>query len=146
MLVFLIVTNLTLMAAVFGYALSASMVAHPAMMVSKRETAVDYFSPFFHKSAHLLLVLSLLVLALSLIISSISTNWLWTIGAVILQLSGPYTLKILMPVNNRIMAEGVDIHSQQMTKDLSIWGKLHLPRTVLAASVFVFFAYLAITL
>ena len=145
MLNLLIILNLTLMAAIFGYAVAASAVAYPAMMATSRATAVEYFSPFFHKSAHMQLVLSLMVLGLSLLISVMGGGWLWLIGAVILGLSGPYTMKILMPVNNRIMADGADIDSDQMTNDLGSWGRLHFPRTVLATLVFVLFAYLAET-
>ena len=145
MLDLLIILNLTVMGAVYGYAVAASAVAYPAMMASSRETAVDYFSPFFHKSAHLQLVLSLIVLGLCVVISLMGGSWLWTIGGVVLQLSGPYTIKVLMPVNNRIMADGADIESEQMTKDLGSWGRLHLPRTVLATIIFVLFAYLAVS-
>ncbi len=144
MLNLLIILNLTIMAAVYGYAVAASAVAYPAMMASSRATAVEYFAPFFHKSAHMQLALSLVVLGLSLVISLMGGGWLWLIGAVVLQLSGPYTIKILMPVNNRIMADGADINSDQMTNDLGNWGRLHFPRTVLATLVFVLFAYLSI--
>lgn len=140
----LIILNLTLMAVVFGYAVAASAVGHPAMMASSRQTAVEYFAPFFHKSAHLQLILSLIVLAVSLVLSLLGAGWLWLVGAVVLQLSGPYTIKVLMPVNNRIMAEGADIHSDQMTRDLGSWGRLHLPRTILAGLVYILFAELAI--
>ena len=144
MLDFLIIVNITIMAAVYGYAVAASAVAYPAMMASSRATAVDYFAPFFHKSAHLQLVLALVVLGLSLVISLMGGGWLWFIGAFVLQLSGPYTIKVLMPVNNRIMAQDADIHSEKMTNDLSSWGRLHFPRTVLATLVFILFAYLAV--
>ena len=144
MLTSLIVANLTLMAMVFGYGFSATAVAHPAMMASQRATAVDYFNPFFHKSAHLQLVLSLLVIPLSLAISYSTGNWWWLIGSVVLQVSGPYTIFVLMPVNNRIMAEGADIQSDQMTKDLANWWWLHLPRTIIAAAIFILFAFLAV--
>lgn len=139
----LITTNLTLMAVVFGYAVAASVVAYPAMMAVSRSAAVEYFNPFFHKSAHLQLVLSVIVLILSLAISYLSGHWEWLIGAIVLQLSGPYTIKILMPVNNRIMAKNADIDSPQMTADLGKWGMLHLPRTLLAGAVFIVFAWLA---
>ncbi|WP_298974978.1 DUF1772 domain-containing protein [uncultured Roseobacter sp.] len=144
MLDILIILNLTIMGAVYGYAVAASAVAYPAMMATSRATAVEFFAPFFHKSAHMQLVLSLIVLGLSLVISLMGGGWLWLIGGVVLQVSGPYTIKILMPVNNRIMAEGADINSDQMTKDLGSWGRLHFPRTVLATLIFVLFAYLAV--
>ncbi len=133
------------MAMVFGYSVAASAVSYPAMMAVSRATAVEYFAPFFHKSAHLQFVLSLFVLGLSLAISIMGGNWAWFIGAVVLQISGPYTIKILMPVNNRIMAEGADIDSDQMTKDLGSWGRLHLPRTILATTIFILFAWLSTT-
>ena len=141
----LIIINLTLMAMVFGYGFSASAVSYPAMMASRRDTAVDYFNPFFHKSAHLQLGLSLAVIPVSLTISYLTGNWWWLIGAIVLQISGPYTIFILMPVNNRIMAENADIHSEQMTKDLGSWGRLHFPRTIIAAVIFILFAYLAVS-
>jgi len=74
----------------------------------------------------------------------LSGNWWWLIGSVILQISGPYTILVLMPVNNRIMAEGADIDTDQMTRDLGSWGRLHLPRTLNAGAIFVLFAYLAV--
>lgn len=143
MITFLIILNLTFMAVVFGYAVSASAVSHPAMMASAREVAVGFFDPFFHKSAHFQLVVALLVLAVSLALSLLGAGWLWVIGGAVLQLSGPYTIKILMPLNNRIMNKSADIHSEQMGRDLAAWGGLHMPRTVLAGVVFVLFAYLA---
>lgn len=146
MITILIVLNLTTMAVVFGYAVAASVVAYPAMMAVSRSAAVEYFDPFFHKSAHLQLVLSLVVLVLSLIISWKTGVWAWLIWSVVLQISGPYTIKILMPVNNRIMETGADINSEQMTADLGQWGRLHFPRTVMAAVVFVAFAWLAVTI
>ena len=141
----MIIINLTIMAMIFGYGAACTTVSYPAMMASPRKTAVEYFKPFFHKSAHLQLGLSLSVVAISLAISLLSGNWWWLGGAVFLQLTGPYTIFILMPVNNRIMAEGADMHSEQMTKDLGSWGRLHFPRTLNAGAIFVLFAYLAVS-
>ncbi len=140
----LILTNLLLSAAVFGYAFSATAVSYPAMMSCSRDTAVEYFYHFFHKSAKLMMILSVLVLIVCIALTLRTENWSWIIVAVILQLSGPYTVKILMPVNNRIMAEGADINSEQMTQDLGRWGRLHLPRTLLAGFVFICFGLLSI--
>lgn len=144
MLDVLVIFDLTLMAMIFGYGMSASAVSYPAMMASSRETAVGYFKPFFHKSAHLQLGLSIVVMVVSLAVSYLSGNWWWFIGSVVLQVSGPYTIFVLMPVNNRIMTEGADIHSDQMTRDLGSWGNLHLPRTLIAGAIFILFAYLAV--
>lgn len=131
-------------AAIFGYAFACTAVAHPAMMNSPVETAVSFFKPFFQKSAHLQLIISLILMALCILMSWLTKQRGWATAGIVLQLSGPYTIKILMPVNNRIMAEGADPHSEQMAKDLKGWGPLHLPRTLLAGSVFIYLAYLAV--
>lgn len=141
----LIVIDLTLMAMIFGYGFSATAVSYPAMMASSRETAVSYFAPFFHKSAHLQMGLSLLVIPVSAVISYLTGNWWWLAGSLFLQVSGPYTILVLMPVNNRIMAKDADINSEQISKDLGSWGRLHFPRTVIAAVIFILFASLAVS-
>lgn len=140
----LIIIDLTLMAMIFGYAVSASLVSYPAMMAATRETAVGYFKPYFHKSAHLQLGLSIAVLVFSLALSFLSDNWWWFAGSAILQLSGPYTIYVLMPVNYRIMGEAANIHGEQMTQDLGRWGRYHLPRTLMAGAIFILFAHQAI--
>lgn len=141
----LTIASLTLGALIFGYGFSASAVSHPAMMASRAETAVDYFKPFFHKSADTQLILSLILWAFTAAISFLSKDWRWFAAGTFLQISGPYTIFVLMPVNRRIMAEGADPHSEQMTKDLKSWGPIHFPRTVIAGLVFIYLAYLGVT-
>lgn len=135
---------LSISALIFGYGFSASAVAHPAMLDAKIETAVDFFKPFFRRSNHTQLALSMLVWALAGGLSYLTGDWRWFITATVLQVSGPYTIFFIMPTNRRIMADGADPHSAQMTADLTKWGSLHFPRTLIAGGVFVFFAYLAV--
>ena len=140
----LVIASLTLSAIIFGYGFSASAVSHPAMLASKAETAVDYFKPFFHKSADTQLILSLILWALTATISYLSKDWRWFIAGTLLQISGPYTIFVIMPVNRRIMADGADPHSKKMAADLKKWGPIHLPRTLIAGAVFIYLAYLAV--
>ncbi|MCV6546380.1 MAG: DUF1772 domain-containing protein [Cohaesibacter sp.] len=135
---------LTVTAMIFGYGYSASAVSHPAMLESGPKVAVPYFKPFFHKSNHTQLILSMAVWALSSAISYLTGEWSWLIAGTLLQISGPYTILIIMPVNRRIMAEGADPESPQMIKDLKNWGTIHFPRTLMAGAVFIYFAYLAV--
>ncbi|PHR57682.1 MAG: hypothetical protein COA43_11745 [Robiginitomaculum sp.] len=139
LLTILIIFNIFIMACVFGIAVCSSLIVHPSLLAVPRQSAVDMFRPFFHKSAHYQLILSLVVLGGSLLISIVSQNWWWFGGAVFLQTSGPYTLKILMPTNNRIMAEGADVNSEAMTHDLIAWGRLHAPRTIISAITLLWF-------
>ena len=140
----LTITALTLSAMIFGYGFSASAVSHPAMLASKVETAVDYFKPFFHKSADTQLFLSLILWAITAGISYLAKDWRWVAAGTVLQISGPYTVFVIMPVNRRIMADGADPYSDQMAKDLKAWGAVHFPRTIIAGLVFIYLAYLSV--
>lgn len=140
----LIIVNIFVMGCVLGIAVCSSVIVHPALLLVSRASAVDIFTPFFNKSAHVQLTLSLIVLVISLIVSILTKNWWWLGGAVFLQLSGPYTLKILMPTNQRIMAKEADVQSDEMTRDLVSWGKLHAPRTMIAAITMIWFLALIV--
>lgn len=115
------------------------------MLAVKPETAVDYFSTFFRKSADTQLILSFGLWGISLALSILTQDWWWFTGGTLLQLSGPYTIFIIMPVNRRIMKDGADPNSEQMLNDLKQWGRIHFPRTVIAGAIFILFAYLAVT-
>lgn len=61
-----------------------------------------------------------------------------------MHLNGPYTLKFMMPTNNRLMADNLDPNSEQTISDLKNWGKLHAVRTIWNGLVFSGFLLLAI--
>lgn len=46
----LILFILLLMGAQFGIALTASVIVHPILVKSKKETAIEVFKPFFDKT------------------------------------------------------------------------------------------------
>ncbi len=140
----LIFVLLFLMGTQFGIALASSLIVHPILAGIKRTSAIEVFKPFFDKTHIAMITFSIIVTILALAISFISGNWWWFGISILMHLNGPYTLKFMMPTNNRLMAEGVNPDSEQTIYDLKNWGKLHLVRTIWNGGIFLAFLYLAI--
>ncbi len=140
----LIFVLLFLMGTQFGIALASSLIVHPILAGIKRTSAIEVFKPFFDKTHKAMITFSIIVTILALAISYISGNWWWFGISILMHLNGPYTLKFMMPTNNRLMAEGVNPDSEQTIYDLKNWGKLHLVRTIWNGGIFLAFLYLAI--
>ena len=140
----LILSILLLMGAQFGIALTATVIVHPILMMSKKKTAIEVFKPFFDKTHIWVLVLSIVVTVLALMYSIITGNWWWFGISMLMHLNGPYTIFFMMPTNNRLMDENVDPLSEQTAIDIKKWGGLHLVRTILNGLIFIAFIVLAV--
>lgn len=127
------------MGAIFGVALTASIVVHPILTTVKRTTAIEVFKPFFDKTHIIVLVLSITVSLIALVSSLISGQWSWFIISLFMHLNGPYTIFLMMPLNHRLMADGVNPDSEQTKNDLIKWGSLHAFRTLLNGVIFIAF-------
>ena len=135
---------LLLMGAIFGIALTATVIVHPILIMAKETTAIEVFKPFFDKTHIWVLILSIVVTLLALAYSIISANWWWFGISLVMHLNGPYTIFFMMPLNRRLMDNNVDPLSEQTTRDIKKWGGLHLVRTILNGLVFVGFIVLAV--
>ena len=65
--------------------------------------------------------------------------WLWLVGALILVANWPYTMFVIMPTNNALMAidpAGAGPHSREL---IHKWSKLHAVRTALGLAATVIF-------
>ena len=135
---------LFLMGAQFGIALTSSVIVHPILIMSKKETAIEVFKPFFNKTHIWVLALSIIVTVLALIYSIMIGNWWWFGISMLMHLNGPYTVFFMMPINNRLMDKDVDPLSEQTSIDVKKWGSLHLIRTILNGFIFLGFIILTI--
>ncbi len=128
----------------FGIALASSIIVHPILAKISRPSAIEVFKPFFQKTHKSMISMSILVTVLALALSYFTCNWLWFGVSLLMHLNGPYTLKFMMPTNNRLMADNVDPNSQQTINDLKNWGGLHWVRTIWNGAIFI--AFLTLTL
>ena len=140
----LIVLILSLMGTQFGVALTATVIVHPILVMTKKTSAIDFFKPFFDKTHMLVFILSIFVTFLALIYSIFTGGLGWLAISLLLFLNLPYTMIFIMPINKRLMDENVDPLSQQTANDLKKWGRLHLVRTFLNGIIFMAFIILAV--
>lgn len=140
----LILFLILIMGTQFGVAFASSFIVHPILKEVKRPTAIEVFKPFFHKTHKTMITMSIIVTVLTIAISFLTENWWWFGVSLLMHLNGPYTLKFMMPTNNRLMAENLDPDAEQTKKDLLNWGGLHLVRTIWNGLIFIGFIILSI--
>lgn len=58
-------------------------------------------------------------------------GWQWLVGALVMLANWPYTLVVMAPLNNRLMAMTESDAGQATTDMIRKWGRLHAVRTVL---------------
>ena len=127
---------------VTGGAWAYTLEIHPALTKAPPRSSLDVFTPMFRHANLMQPLLGGFVAVVTFIVSFMTGNWLWFIAALIMQVIGPYTIFVLMPVNRRLMAKDADPDSKTIIRDLNRWGGLHLVRTLVNTVGFVMLCYL----
>ena len=65
--------------------------------------------------------------------------WLWLIGALLLLANWPYTLLVIMPTNNTLMATDPAQANLETRQLIRKWGRLHAVRTALGLAATLIF-------
>lgn len=60
-------------------------------------------------------------------------HWFWLLGGLVLVANWPFTLIVIMPVNNQLMAIAPDNAGPKSRAMIERWGVLHGMRTLLGA-------------
>ena len=62
-----------------------------------------------------------------------TSDWMWLVGALLLFAGWPYTLIVLKPINDRLLAIAPENGGPVSRKLIEGWGRLHLVRVMLGA-------------
>ncbi len=65
--------------------------------------------------------------------------WLWLIGALVLLANWPYTLLVIVPTNNTLMATDPAQANPETRQLIRKWGRLHAVRTALGLAATLIF-------
>jgi hypothetical protein len=127
-------------AAVFaGAALYISIAEQPARLTLDDRALLTEWKPSYKRGFAMQAPLAVAGFLLGLLAWWQTGVWQWLIGALILIANWPYTLLVIMPTNNRLMAIDPANAGPETHRLVEQWGKLHAGRTALGlAATFVF--------
>lgn len=127
-----------------GAAFYVTVVEQAAREDADAAASLAVFKAIFHRAAKFQIPLLSLSVIASLGSLFLSGNWMWLVGALAMACIVPFTLIVLMPLNNRLLKTEPD--DPDLSPMLKSWGPLQLVRTSVALACFGLVSYLAILL
>ena len=124
-----------------GAALYINLVEHPARLSCGTEAAARQWAPSYRRAA-----IMQATLAMAAAVTGVATwfhgegiAWLW--GGLVILAVVPFTLVVIRPTNERLLAAGRDLSSAETLHLLQTWGRLHAVRTGLGLAASVVYLY-----
>jgi hypothetical protein len=122
-----------LSAALFaGAALYINVAEHPARMSLETRMAALQWAPSYKRATWLQAPLAVISFLSGVLVWLQGGHVAWVLAALLVGAVVPFTLIIIMPTNQKLLAEGRDLSSQETRELLVRWGKLHAVRTALS--------------
>src|SRR5215470_14234090 len=121
-----------LVAAVFaGVAIYVSACEHPARLKLDPRAMLTQWKPAYRHGAAMQASLALIGTILGVAAWWQGGHWLWLVGAVALILPWPWTLLVIKPTNDELLATGLNDAGPRSQALIEKWGRLHAARTAL---------------
>jgi hypothetical protein len=123
----------------FGAALYINLVEQPARVSCGVPLAVTEWRPSYKRGTLMQASLALIGSVAALLAWWLQGGAGWLIGGSLFVLVVPFTLIVILPTNNRLETQDLDIRSEEAGRLLRRWGKLHAVRTILSGIAFLVF-------
>jgi uncharacterized membrane protein len=115
-----------------GAALYINVAEHPARMGLETSAAALQWAPSYKRATWLQAPLALVSFGCGVGAWLLGAGLYWLIAALLVGSVVPVTFVLIMPTNNRLLAPGRDLGSDETRRLLIRWGKLHAVRTILS--------------
>ena len=125
-------------------ALYVSFVEHPARLGLDDRAALAEWQPAYKGGALFQGSLALLGGALGFVSYALTSDWVWLLGSLVLLANWPYTLLVIKPVNDALLAMEPEAPAENARGLLTKWGRLHANRTVLGVVAAALFFWVAV--
>ena len=124
-----------------GAAIYVNVAEHPARLSCGTEAAARQWIPSYKRAAKMqaTLAISAAVAGVLTWLHGEGIAWLW--GGLLILAVVPYTLAIIKPTNDRLLAPGRDLASAETRQLLERWGRLHAVRSVLGLTASLVYVY-----
>jgi hypothetical protein len=127
----------TLCAGLFaGAAVYVTAVEHPARLACGTALAVREFGPSYRRGTIMQASLAVLGMVAAVVAWWRTGHAALLVGGVLLGAVVPFTLLVILPTNNLLLAPDLDPESAQAAALLRRWGALHAVRTALGTIAF----------
>ena len=123
----------------FGAAVYVNLVEHPARISCGVPLAVAEWRPSYKRGTLMQAPLALIGSLSALAVWWFQGGAAWLIGGVLLLLIVPFTLVVIFPTNKRLESQELDLHSEEASRLLQQWGRLHAIRSILSGVAFLAF-------
>ena len=128
----------------FGAALYINLVEQPARVSCGVPLAVTEWRPSYKRGTLMQASLALIGSVAALLAWWLQGDAGWLIGGSLFLLVVPFTLIVILPTNNRLETQDLDIRSEEAGRLLRRWGRLHAVRTILSGIAFLVFLFILI--
>ena len=122
-----------------GAAIYVSVVQHPAVLQVGNAIAAKSFPPMYRRATPMQAGLAVVGSLSALLAWLTGSGVLWLLGALVLGFVVPFTLFAIKPVNDQLLAPGLDLSAPEVPELLRRWGVLHRVRSGSSALAFLLF-------
>jgi hypothetical protein len=120
-------------AAVFaGAAIYINLVEHPARMSLDTRAAAAQWAPSYRRATLMQAPLAILSFIAGCTAWLLGGGSAWIIAALLMGAVVPFTLIVIKPTNDKLLASGRDLASADTRALLERWGRLHAVRSLLS--------------
>jgi uncharacterized membrane protein len=115
-----------------GAAIYINLVEHPARMGCETKTAATVWAPSYKRATVMQASLAIVSFFAGVAAWVAGGGVLWLVAALLIGAVVPFTLIVIKPTNNQLLAPGRDLASSETRVLLEKWGHLHAVRSVLS--------------
>jgi hypothetical protein len=142
---FLEVAALVIASAFASAAIYVSTVEHPARMRLPVAATLTQWQPSYKRGAVMQASLAAIGSFAAFGAGYLSGDWRWWLAGAVLLANWPYTLIVIKPVNDRLLATKPESADDATRALLQRWSNLHATRTLLGAASALLMIWIVLT-